>query len=69
MLPKALIESNVRASGLGAGDKGYPLEIDIFIRDLNIGFEYQDPHHYFPSSYGTTTLEEYPSGNDHSNSV
>jgi len=40
-------------------DEGRPLEIDIYLPELHLGFEYQEQHHYFTSHYGTTTLAEY----------
>eukprot|EP00026_Physarum_polycephalum_P003805 Phypoly_transcript_03820.p1 GENE.Phypoly_transcript_03820~~Phypoly_transcript_03820.p1 ORF type:complete len:752 (+),score=55.45 Phypoly_transcript_03820:18-2273(+) len=48
------IRSNVRDE---FGPKS--LEIDIFLPSLRVGFEYQDPHHYFHSVFGKETLDSY----------
>jgi len=38
---------------------GSPLEIDIYIPRLKLGFEYQDQHHYISTWYANDTLEGY----------
>ena len=52
------MEMNTRALGIRS-KSGVPLEVDVYIPRLVLGFEYQDPHHYFHSSYGSSNLHEY----------
>jgi hypothetical protein len=52
LFPSMDIQSNVR-SVLPS------LEIDIFIPQIKLGFEYNESHHYFTSHYGKLTLLEY----------
>lgn len=73
IFPSGKIEVNVRSAHGIIGDSGAPLEIDVYLPEYRLGFEYQvsqatsfppsnrikDPHHYFQSSYGTYTLAEY----------
>lgn len=59
--PDEEIRRNTKeASGI-VSSKGTFLEVDIFLPRLHLGFEYQDPHHYFHSTYGAHTLAEYQS--------
>eukprot|EP00026_Physarum_polycephalum_P000781 Phypoly_transcript_00782.p1 GENE.Phypoly_transcript_00782~~Phypoly_transcript_00782.p1 ORF type:complete len:944 (+),score=105.33 Phypoly_transcript_00782:1215-4046(+) len=59
LFPGMEIGTNVRGRHGMKGERGAPLEIDIFLPSLNLGFEYQDPHHYFDKHYGSYTLSEY----------
>eukprot|EP00026_Physarum_polycephalum_P003700 Phypoly_transcript_03714.p1 GENE.Phypoly_transcript_03714~~Phypoly_transcript_03714.p1 ORF type:complete len:765 (+),score=114.78 Phypoly_transcript_03714:31-2325(+) len=53
------IDMNVRSGHGMKANSGLPLEIDIYLPALKLGFEYQDAYHFFHSSYGATTLEAY----------
>eukprot|EP00026_Physarum_polycephalum_P003067 Phypoly_transcript_03076.p1 GENE.Phypoly_transcript_03076~~Phypoly_transcript_03076.p1 ORF type:complete len:846 (+),score=126.53 Phypoly_transcript_03076:232-2538(+) len=57
--PGVKMEHNLRVGHGLVGVVGDPLEIDVYLPDYKLGFEYQDPHHYFQSRYGKATLEEY----------
>eukprot|EP00026_Physarum_polycephalum_P003145 Phypoly_transcript_03154.p1 GENE.Phypoly_transcript_03154~~Phypoly_transcript_03154.p1 ORF type:complete len:822 (-),score=127.19 Phypoly_transcript_03154:90-2411(-) len=59
LFPEATIETNLRARHGIVGDAGVSLELDVYLPDYKLGFEYQDPHHFFNSSYGAYTLSEY----------
>lgn len=52
------IKTNVRDLGV-IGDSGKALEVDAYLPEMKLAFEYQDPHHYFHSNYGNYSLTEY----------
>eukprot|EP00026_Physarum_polycephalum_P001478 Phypoly_transcript_01480.p1 GENE.Phypoly_transcript_01480~~Phypoly_transcript_01480.p1 ORF type:complete len:1080 (+),score=145.14 Phypoly_transcript_01480:111-3350(+) len=53
------IQENVRKqSAITNPHTGHPLEIDIWIPDLNLCFEFQDPHHYAPVWQNHLSLEQ-----------
>ena len=41
IFPNSKIETNVRAAHGIMGDKGHPLEIDVYLPEISLGFEYQ----------------------------
>eukprot|EP00026_Physarum_polycephalum_P002177 Phypoly_transcript_02182.p1 GENE.Phypoly_transcript_02182~~Phypoly_transcript_02182.p1 ORF type:complete len:962 (+),score=179.47 Phypoly_transcript_02182:307-2886(+) len=59
LFPDTEISTNVRAMLRVRGDHRASLEIDVYLPKLKLGFEYQDPHHYFHAHFGSSTLQEY----------
>eukprot|EP00026_Physarum_polycephalum_P001510 Phypoly_transcript_01512.p1 GENE.Phypoly_transcript_01512~~Phypoly_transcript_01512.p1 ORF type:complete len:1104 (+),score=195.39 Phypoly_transcript_01512:246-3314(+) len=57
--PGVKIETNARAVHGIVNANGSPMEIDVYLPDYKLGFEYQDPHHYFHTNYGKVALTEY----------
>eukprot|EP00026_Physarum_polycephalum_P002322 Phypoly_transcript_02328.p1 GENE.Phypoly_transcript_02328~~Phypoly_transcript_02328.p1 ORF type:complete len:917 (+),score=144.55 Phypoly_transcript_02328:40-2790(+) len=53
------VEINAKSGHGLKSENERSLEIDIFYPDLQLGFEYQDPHHYFTVTFGAMALSEY----------
>lgn len=47
LLPNTEVQSNFKHSQLIYSTTGRPMEVDVFVPSLSLGFEYQGKHHYF----------------------
>eukprot|EP00026_Physarum_polycephalum_P000419 Phypoly_transcript_00420.p1 GENE.Phypoly_transcript_00420~~Phypoly_transcript_00420.p1 ORF type:complete len:1013 (+),score=147.72 Phypoly_transcript_00420:21-3059(+) len=53
---KHIISNSRKGVRIPSPDSGFYLELDLWIPDLNLAFEYQDPHHYVTAWYSYTSV-------------
>jgi hypothetical protein len=49
-----------KGSGIASPITGYFLELDVWLPELKLAFEFQDKHHYVSTWYSNYSLEQYP---------